>query len=105
MNKLRELRKIKKITAKMLGDEIGISYASILMYESGKKNPSIEVLKKLSEYFNCSTDYLLGISDIDDNSKNKYNSIIENAVNSGLTPEQLNGIINVYRYGVNINNK
>ena len=38
--------------------------SSIAMYEKGDRKPSMEVLIKLSEIFNCSIDYLLGKSDI-----------------------------------------
>ena len=33
------------------------------MYETGRREPDIETLKILAEYFNVSVDYLLGNSD------------------------------------------
>ena len=38
--------------------------SSIAMYESETRKPSMEVLLKLSEIFDCSIDYILGKSDI-----------------------------------------
>lgn len=31
--------------------------------ENGKAKPSIDLLLRIAKYFNCSTDYLLGLSD------------------------------------------
>ena len=32
-------------------------------YETGKREPTQEILKQIAEILNCSTDYLLGITD------------------------------------------
>lgn len=36
----------------------------ISAYEKGKREPDIESLKQIANYFNCSIDYLLGKTDI-----------------------------------------
>lgn len=44
-------------------DLLGISRASISLYESGARTPDGAVLRKIGEKLNVSCDYLLGISD------------------------------------------
>ena len=49
------------VTQQQLADYIGCSRQSISLYIEGKRNPDIEVLKKISDFFQISADYLLGI--------------------------------------------
>lgn len=58
---IRNLRIKNKLTSKELSRILNVSESSISLYESGKRNPSISQLKKLSDYFKVSTDFLLGI--------------------------------------------
>lgn len=60
--KIKELRKSRKMSQGDLGDLIGVSKMSISYYENGKKPPGRETLEKIAEYFNVSIDYLLGRS-------------------------------------------
>ena len=57
---LRKLRNDKGITQAQLAKEIGVSKSSINMYERGEREPSYSTLQKISQYFNISTDALLG---------------------------------------------
>lgn len=52
------------MTQKELGDKIGVSVVSISGWENGSRKPSAEAIIALSETFNISTDYLLGVSNI-----------------------------------------
>ena len=58
-NKLKSLRENKGLLQKELADILNISLSSISMYERGERQPDNETLKKISNYFNVSTDYLL----------------------------------------------
>lgn len=60
---LKELILEKDITKVMLTKEVGLQLNTILKYLSGDSMPSIENLTKLSEYFGCSYEFLLGRSD------------------------------------------
>ena len=57
--KLKELRKSKKITQEQLAKVIGVERSSIGKYETGTI-PSIEILTRIAQYFDVSTDELLG---------------------------------------------
>lgn len=52
-NRIRELRKLKKITQEELSKRVGVSRQSIIAIESGKFNPSIELAYNISKVFNC----------------------------------------------------
>lgn len=57
---LRGLRKRRGLTQAQLAQEIGVSKSSVNMYERGEREPSYSTLQKISQYFNISTDALLG---------------------------------------------
>lgn len=64
MNRIKKLREEFRITQQELADKLNGAKSTIAMYENETRKPSMEVLIKLSEIFNCSIDYLLGKSDI-----------------------------------------
>lgn len=60
-DKLKDLRVCKKMTQKELSNRLGVSKSVISSYESGTRFPSYDVLIKIAQIFNVSTDYLLGL--------------------------------------------
>lgn len=60
MERLKELRKLKNLTMKELGQIVNVAESTISLYENGKREPDYETLKKLADVLNVSTDYLLG---------------------------------------------
>ena len=60
--KMKLLRKQRKITQEQLAAGIGVERSSIGKYETGTQ-PSTEIISRLADYFNVSVDYLLGRSD------------------------------------------
>lgn len=64
MKNLRKLRKEKNISMKKLGEDINVAESTISLYETGKREPDYETLKKIAEYFDVSIDYLLGRVDV-----------------------------------------
>ena len=60
MNRIRELRKSRKITMKQLGEAIGLAESTISHYETGKRQPDNEALLKLGEFFGVPVGYILG---------------------------------------------
>ena len=63
-NNLKKIRQNNKMTQEELAKKVNTSRSNIANYENDKNMPSIEILNKLSEILNCSTDYLLGNSGI-----------------------------------------
>lgn len=63
--RLRSLREERNITQKTLAGVLGVSPRMVSFYESGAHFPRDEhLLLKMAEHFGCSTDYLLGYSDL-----------------------------------------
>ena len=58
--KIRDLRKQKRLSQTELGKYIGVSQTTVTAWENGRAEPSSGYLSKLADYFNVSTDYLLG---------------------------------------------
>ncbi|MEG2002694.1 MAG: helix-turn-helix transcriptional regulator [Clostridia bacterium] len=61
--RLRELRTQFGFSQKVVAERLGISYQSYQAYELGVSLPSLENFLKLTQIFECSADYLLGLSD------------------------------------------
>lgn len=58
--KLKALRKAKGITQSELADILGVARTTYANYEQGTREPDNKTLNKLADYFEVSTDYLLG---------------------------------------------
>ena len=58
--KIKELRTEKGITQKQLANAINSTDKNIWAYENEIALPTIETIAKLADYFEVSTDYLLG---------------------------------------------
>ena len=57
--RIRELREDNDYKQKELADFLGCSQVCYSHYENGKREPSLDMLNKLSKYFNVSIDYLI----------------------------------------------
>lgn len=64
MNRIKELRTENNWSQAELANRLQCAMSSIAMYEKEERKPSLEVLVKLSEIFDCSIDYILCKSDI-----------------------------------------
>ena len=60
MNRIKLLREQHGIEQKQLAHDLGVSQPTISCLENGSKQPSSKSVYKLADYFNVSTDYLLG---------------------------------------------
>lgn len=60
MNRLHALRKSRGVTLEKISDETDISVSSLSRYEKGERNPKINTIRTLAEYFGVSSDYLEG---------------------------------------------
>lgn len=85
MNRIKKLREEFGMTQQELADKINGAKSTIAMYENETRKPSMEVLIKLSEIFNCSIDYLLGKSDKRNIDDKKEELEINWALNGGYS--------------------
>jgi len=63
VERLSELIFDTETNATNLSLELGFANATISHYLTGRYLPAVENVVKLADYFNCTTDYLLGITD------------------------------------------
>ena len=59
MKRLMELRESRGISKYALAKQLGISDVAVLRLEQGRSNPSVDLLKRIADYFEVTTDYLL----------------------------------------------
>lgn len=86
-NRLKETRLNKNLTQKEVADHFKTSPQSYAQWEKGLRKPSAENLQKLADFFNVSTDYLLGKSDIPDSESDiDLDFAIDNSVAYDGTP-------------------
>lgn len=61
---LADLRKKNRYSRKELAEKIGVSERIVTYYEKGEKNPTLDSLLKIADFFNVSMDYLVsGVSE------------------------------------------
>ncbi len=59
--KLKRIRKLRKITQLVLAVKTGVSISEISHYETGRRTPSVKILRILCVILNVSSDYLLDL--------------------------------------------
>ena len=64
MNRLKELRKEKKLSQKELAENIRVHYRTLQNWENGESQIKPEKAQQLADYFGVSVGYLLGYSDV-----------------------------------------
>ena len=60
--KIKELRKEAKLTQKQIAEKLNVSHVSYSYWENGRMKP--KNIQQIADFFNVSTDYLLGNTDI-----------------------------------------
>ena len=60
MENLKILRKKTNLTQKEVADAVGITFQTYSYYETGRTNPTPEMLCKLADFFGVTVDELLG---------------------------------------------
>lgn len=69
---LKEMRTKRNLTQQQVADYIGCSSVVYSRYESGTRQPSIEVLLRLADLYDITVDCLLGRPDTRDESLTDY---------------------------------
>lgn len=87
-NTLKELREKNGYTQKRLGELLHVSKNSISHYELGKSMPDISVLIEMTDIFDVSMDFLLGLTDFN-LSKDLLNKSLDKTVKVGNVLESI----------------
>lgn len=99
--RLKELREEKRLLSKEFAKIMNVEPATISNWENGKRFPKDDVLVNIADYFDCSTDYLLGRTDDKQSiiySGKLHGQTIDIEIDKSyphdLTPEEVQNIIN-----------
>ena len=55
--KLKTLRKLRKLTQEQAAEQLGITRATVSNYEVGRRSPHISELKRIGEFYGVGLDY------------------------------------------------
>lgn len=72
--RLIQLRKEKGVTLKEVANNIGVTVSAYSNYEQGIRMPSVDIICRICKYFDVTSDYLLGLENIDGTKINIVNS-------------------------------
>lgn len=62
--RVKELRISRKLSQQELADYLKISKSSVNMYERGEREPGLDMLETIADFFNVDMDYLMGKSNM-----------------------------------------
>lgn len=60
MNRIRIIRKQKHLSMRQLGEMVGVTEGAISHYETGRRTPPIDVLRRIADALGVTVDDLLG---------------------------------------------
>ena len=63
-SRIKQLREKRGLIQEILAAELGITQQMLSKYEKDVTLIKVVILKKIAAYFNVTTDYLLGVSDV-----------------------------------------
>lgn len=63
-NNLKKIRKEKNITAKELGEKVGVTDVYIYLLEQGSKNPSFELCFRIAQVLHVKVDDIWNAKDL-----------------------------------------
>ena len=61
MNRIKELRKKRKLTLKQVSEDTNIPISTLSSYEKGDRQPKIDKIISLANYFDVPVSYLTGL--------------------------------------------
>lgn len=77
MNRIKECRMNARLSQKYVAVTLGVAAPSVSNWESGKTQPTPENFRRLSELFGVSLDYLLGKTDVIEETKKQPPAVSE----------------------------
>lgn len=103
MNRLKQLRTEAEESQEYVGNLIGVSGQAVGQYEIGKRGLSQDKIIILANHYNCSTDYLLGNSNIKmNNQTNPAVVLVYGTIPAGIPMEMIEDIIDTEEIDANM---
>ena len=111
-DRIRELRESKKMSYTELGAMFGKTESAARAWELGRSKPDADTLISLAQYFDCTSDYLLGLSEFKNKEKHrKYLALHKeleknigaiDSVQQGYFVAMLNNFLEIYHQDYNV---
>jgi transcriptional regulator with XRE-family HTH domain len=97
--KIKDLRVKKGYTLEELGDKINFNYSNLSKIERGIRPPTLELIEKLSEFYNVPLSYFFGEENpIPEELKKlgaEWVTVVEELKEKEITPEEIKAIIEI----------
>lgn len=78
VERIKELSKRRGKNIKQVAKEVGLGENAIYKWDTN--SPKTDNLKKVAEYFNVSTDYLLGVEGAEEQQETEFRKALENVM-------------------------
>lgn len=62
-NNIRSERVRKRMTQAQFASEVGVAESTVRDWESGRSDPNMSSIVRMTQIFGCSADYVIGLSD------------------------------------------
>ena len=69
---IKDIRVRRNLTQAQVANALGVSPVVYSRYETGSRQPSIEIIMQLADLFDVTVDYLLGRQDVEDSKLSEY---------------------------------
>lgn len=69
---IKDIRVRKNLTQAEVANALGVSSVVYSRYETGARQPSIDIIVQLADFFCVTVDYLLGRQDVEDSTLSEY---------------------------------
>ena len=98
-DKIRELRSIHRMSQTDLAKAIHVSQQAITKWENGKSEPSSTAINQLANYFDVSSDYLLGRTSnkLPDKNMTTNQKLIAYSIDPDTSDEERDAIIEMVK--------
>lgn len=96
--KLKELRSSRNQTQQRLADYLGISRAAYSHFENSRNDPDRETIVKLADYFDVSTDYLLGRGNREYENPESKSQTVAAHIDEDVSEEEMEDILNYIEF-------
>ena len=98
---LREIRTSRKLKVQEVSDYLCCLPSVYSRYENGKREPSVDILLKLSKLYSVSVDYLIGNDEVVDTSITKNEAIMIKAMRRADERARQDALVLLERHRVN----
>ncbi|AEE98054.1 helix-turn-helix domain-containing protein [Mahella australiensis] len=88
MNRIKELREEAKISQAELASILGVTQQALSNYENGLREPDLDTINKIANYFGVSIDYLLCRTNV------RNSDVIEEAIKDDPELERIWNMLN-----------